>query len=169
MQGKITDPKPYPPGQVVTSVWKGPVFVNPYNSDELYVLTESGVKYSNDAGATFSTDSRLTQLITGNNAYPLTPGFTGGDRSGVRIANRSDRNQMGALADMAFLRDDPTLVVSVSPFTGLFYKKSGHWRDLSSYLMKPLTPISSVAIDSSTIYFATEGRGVFRLIGYRNG
>jgi hypothetical protein len=73
---------------------------------------------------------------------------------------------MGALADMAFLREDPGVAVACSPHTGLFYKSCGRWLDLTSFLVSPRTPISSVAIDSSSIYFATESRGVFRLIGY---
>lgn len=168
VQGKITDPLPYPASRIVDSVWKGPVFVNPYRPGELYVLTETGVRVSQNGGASFDADAVLTQLVTGGSAYPLTPGFSGGDGTGVRFANRSDLNPMGALSDVAFLRDDPGVAAACSPYTGLFYKSNGKWTDLNSFIGRPVAPISSVAIDTTTIYFATEGRGVFRLIGYQN-
>jgi hypothetical protein len=129
-QGNITDPQPYPPSRIVSSMWKGRVFVNLYCRGELYVLTEAGVQVSDDEGSSFVPDTALTQLVTSAGTYPLTPGFSGGGGRGVRIANRSDRNQMGALADMAFLRDDPDPVAAVSPYTGLFYKSAGDWQDL---------------------------------------
>jgi hypothetical protein len=168
VQGKLSDPQPYPfsniPGDSL--LYKGPIFVNPYNRDEIFVLTASGVRASKNGGSSFEPDAALTALVSGGNAYPIGSGFPGGDSSGVRIANRSSRNAMGALADVAFLRDNPDIAVACSPFTGLFYRSSGKWLDLSSFLISPKTPISSVAIDPSTIYFATEGRGLFRLIGY---
>jgi hypothetical protein len=39
VQGKISDPQPYPESGILidTALWKGPVFVNPYNRDEIYV------------------------------------------------------------------------------------------------------------------------------------
>ena len=86
--------------------------------------------------------------------------FPGGDDTGVRKANRSDLNAMGAVADMAFVRGNPSVAVACSPFTGLFYKPAaGSWVNLNTFLVTPRTPISSVAIEASTIYFAYEGRG----------
>jgi len=168
VQGRIADPRPYPDSRILSDdhLWKGPVFVNPYNRDEIFVLTTGGVRVSQNGGAEFTLDKPLTALVNGGGAYPLTPAFPGGDPTGVRKANRSDLNAMGALADLAFLREDPSVAVASSPYTGLFYRSGGQWLDLAPFLPAIRTPISSVAIDTSSIYFATEGRGVFRLIGY---
>jgi len=171
VQGKLSDATPYPVSGIVADpvLWKGPVFVNPYNADELFVLTSNGVQVTTTGGQSFASDVKLTALVTGSGSYQIGSAFSGGDTSGVRQANRSDRNAMGALSDMAFLRQDPSIAVASSPFTGLFYRKYNAWLDLNAYIPSPRTPISSVAVDSSTLYFATEGRGVFRLIGYSNG
>ena len=77
---------------------------------------------------------------------------------------RLSRAGEGTLSDMAFLRDDPGGTVD----GGLFYKSKDKWQDLRSFLIGPTMTISSVAIDPTSIYFATEGRGVFRLIAYQN-
>jgi hypothetical protein len=171
VQGKLSDPKPYPNSGILAdpSLWKGPVFVNPYKADEIFVLTSNGIQVSNTQGESFAVDANLTALVTGSGTYAVGSVFSGGNSAGVRQANRSALNGMGALSDMAFLREDPTIAVASSPFTGLFYRKNNKWLNLSSYLLTPRAPISSVAVDPSTLYFATEGRGVFRLIGYSNG
>ncbi len=169
VQGKIADPTPYSDSQMVDSVFKGPVFVNPYNPAELYVLTATGVRVSEDSGTSFNPDTQLSQLITGNSTYRLLPGFAGDKAYNVRFTNRFNLNPMGALTSMAFRRDKPDTLVAASPYTGIFYKEGGGaWTDLNSFFPNPIAPISSVAIDSESIYFATEGRGIFRLIAYQN-
>jgi hypothetical protein len=166
--GNISDPTPYPNSQMVDSVYKGPVFVNPYNSAEIYVLTATGTQYSEDSGSSFQQDTQLTQFLTAGSTYPLSPGFAGDVGTNVRMTNRFDRNPMGALADMAFRSDKPSVIVAASPYTGVFCKCGGGWTDLNQFFDNPIAPISSVAVDSEDIYFATEGRGLFRIIGYQN-
>jgi hypothetical protein len=173
VQGNIQDAKPYPNSQLLVAAQDaaiphsyGPAFVNPYNLiGEIYALTGTGVRVSNDGGASFKPDPVLTSLITGNGKYPLTGTFAGGDSTGVRIASRAVF--LGTLSDMDFCRTDPSLAVAASPFTGVFYRdKQRQWHDLSSTLPTPHAPVSSVRIDCQAIYVGTEGGGVFRITGF---
>jgi hypothetical protein len=143
----------------------GPVFVNPYNPDHIFVLTSSGVRVSTNGGASFQPDTELTNLITNNGEFPLIGAFPGGAGSAVRIASRAVA--FGTLADMAFCRNNLNLVVAGSPFTGVFFRsETGKWRDLTGQLPKPFSPVSSVQIDCDSIYVATEGGGVTRITGF---
>ena len=167
--GNITDPTPYPNSQMVDSVYKGPVFVNPYNSAEIYVLTAAGIQASENSGASFTTDTQLTQLLTAGGSYPLSPGFSGDAANNVRMTNRFNLNPMGALTSMAFRSDKPSVIVAASPYTGIFCKCGGSaWTNMNTFFPNLIAPISSVAVDSNSLYFATEGRGLFRIIGYEN-
>ena len=42
----------------------GPAFVNPYDTNNLYVLTMRGVQVSSDGGQTFQPETELTALVT---------------------------------------------------------------------------------------------------------
>jgi hypothetical protein len=144
----------------------GPAFVNPYNPNMLYVLAANGVKVSFDGGANFQDEVTLTALLTGSGTFPFTGNFSGGNGQFVSIGSRA--NAMGTLSDMAFYRDNPNRVVAASPFTGVFYTSGdGCWRDLSPYLPRPHTPVSSVGIDCEAIYAGMEGRSLVRIVGYR--
>lgn len=87
---------------MVDSVFKGPVFVNPYNSAESYVLTATGIQVSENSGTSFAPDAKLTQLVTDSSAYPLFPGFSGDIDDNVRKTNRCNLNPMGALHQHGF-------------------------------------------------------------------
>jgi len=156
------------PGNMLAgSATYGPVFVNPYNPLQIYVLTDGGVRVSQDGGQTFVLDSVLTNLITANGIYPLTGKFSGGDSFGVRIATRAVL--LGTLADMDFRRDDPRLAVAASAFSGAMFKdKAGKWHDLTPLLQKPLSSVSSVRIDCDAIYVSTEGGGTTQISNYEN-
>jgi hypothetical protein len=166
VQGNVFAARPWlDSGMLDGSPAYGPVFVNPYNPSELYVLTNTGVRNSETGGESFQTDSVLTNLITANGKYPLTGRFSGGNDTGVRMASRAV--VLGSLSDMDFRRDDPRLAVAASPFAGAFFRdKTGKWHDLTSLLPRPLVSVSSVRIDCDAIYVGTEGGGIYRITGY---
>jgi hypothetical protein len=145
----------------------GPVFVNPYDPSQVYVLTETGVRFSDNGGLEFDPEPTLTNLISGNNKYPISSVCSGGNSDNVRVATRAVA--LGALADMDFRRDDPRMAVAVSPFTGVFFKdKNGKWHDLTSFLPTPLSSVSSARISCDAIYVGTEGGGITRIANYEN-
>ena len=75
----------------------------------------------------------------------------------MRKTNRCNLNPMGALTSMAFRRDKPDIVVAASPYTGIFCKCGSTDRTrLNSFFPNLIAPISSVAGDADSIYFATE-------------
>src|SRR5262249_23685878 len=134
----------------------GPLFVDPYDTRELFASTATGVFASHDGGLTFALDARLTALVSGDGKYPLPASFAGGNRRNVLHATQA--NPMCPLSCMAFLRDDPKTVVAASPFTGVFVRHHDQpWRDLSDQLPRPFSPVSTVAITPRSIYVGTEG------------
>ena len=42
----------------------GPVFVNPYDANNIYAVIVRGVEVSNDGGQSFQADKELTSLVT---------------------------------------------------------------------------------------------------------
>jgi hypothetical protein len=166
VQGNVFEMRPWlDSGMLDGSPAYGPVFVNPYNPSELYVLTSTGVRNSETGGESFQTDSALTNLITSNGKYPPIGQFSGGNSTGIRIASRAVT--LGSLSDLDFRRDDPRLAVAASPFAGVFFRdKTGKWHDLTPLLPRPLTSVSSARIDCDAIYVGTEGGGIYRITGY---
>jgi hypothetical protein len=157
--------KPMPVAEVNPMAEYGPLFVNPYDSSELFVSTAAGVFASHDGGAKFALDKALTALASANGRYPAQGVFAGGN--GRDVLHATQANPMCPLSCMAFLRDDPRIAVACSPFTGVFVRKAGGaWHDLSDHLPKPFTPVSSVAITPAAIHVATEGRGVLAIRDY---
>jgi len=143
--------------------WHGPAFVNPYNPNRVFVLTSSGIKVSTDGGANFQNDTALTALLTASGKFPLTGTFNGGNGNYVVAGNHGV--PMGTLSHMAFDRSQPSRMVAASPFTGVFYDNgSGTWTDLTGLLPKPLAPVSAVGISGPSIYAATQGRGLLRIL-----
>ncbi|MGC2530929.1 MAG: hypothetical protein WA639_24555, partial [Candidatus Acidiferrum sp.] len=178
VQGNLLQSRPWPASGILlhangasglNDTTYGPVFANPYNEQEVFVLTSTGIQVSETGGFAFQTDTELTSLLTDGGKFPLTANFDGGNGRNVRRGVGSRATLMGTLSHMAFLRDNPKVMVAASPFTGLFYKgPGGKWISLNAYLRRPYTPISAVAIDGEAIYFVTEGRGIFRLLNYQN-
>ena len=167
VQGSVLDKTPFPNSGILDgSQAFGPVFVNPYKSSEVYVLTSGGVVVSENGGFSFAPDKTLTALITGQGKYPLTGAFAGGDETGVRKASRAVA--MGTLANITFDRADPGAVVAVSPFTGVFYRnEAGLWTDLSSLLPRPMSSPSDGRIVGDNIFVSTEGGGVVHISGFK--
>ena len=167
VQGNVLQKLPWPASNILTgSKASGPVFVNPYDPTQLYVLTSQGVRVSTNSGFSFSTDSVLTNLITASNKYSLTGNFVGGDGENVRQSTRAV--PLGILSDMGFCRYNPKLAVAASLFSGVFFKdESDAWHDLTSLLPQPHGQVSSVRMDCEAIYVATEGGGIYRITGYR--
>jgi hypothetical protein len=130
-------------------------------------MTTNGVVVSADSGNSFNPDTQLTNLISGSGKYPINSNFSGGNGNHVPQSMDSHANSMCPLSCMGFDRANPTKIVASSPFTGIFYKDGSHaWVDYSAWLLKPYSPISTVAIDDKDIYFGMEGRGLMRMYGY---
>jgi hypothetical protein len=120
-----------------------PAFANPFNPLELFVLTTTGVLRSETGGTGFMAENSLHALL--------------------------GRGSAGSVVHMAFHRGDPREAALATSSMILFRDRAGVWHDLSGYLPRPATgPISSVGIDAEAIYVASDGRGVFRIIGHRN-
>lgn len=139
----------------------GPVFVNPYDPNQLFVLTSSAIMVSNNSGSSFSRDDVLTALLTSNEKFRLIGRFGGMNEHNLPLLHRA--SPMATLSHMAFNRDRPHEVIAASPYTGLFYSRGdGTWLDLTASLTQPLSPISSVGFDYTGIYVVMEGRSILR-------
>ena len=167
VRGTVLDPTPFPASGILDgSGTFGPVFVNPYNADELYVLTNAGVMVSENGGFSFKPDTALTQLIQGRGKYQLTGIFSGGDFATAKLGSRAVA--MGTLANVSFYRGNPRIAVAASPFTGVFFKdEAGAWHDLSGILPQPVSSVSDARLDGANIYVSTEGAGVIEILDYR--
>jgi hypothetical protein len=165
---------PYTAGEVQ----HGPVFVNPYDPNMIYVSCTDGIYHSvksvrtprqkRDSGdLKFERDVELTNLVSGNGKYPIDRTFPGGNDINVSHSNQSSLNAMYPVSWVSFNRFKPEQVVASSPFTGVFFKDgTNKWRDLSAVLPKPFTPVSSVNINNQGIYVTTEGRGMLEINNY---
>jgi hypothetical protein len=153
------------PSQLLWGGPKGPVFVNPYNANQIYALTATGVRYTTSGGnksGDWRTDTALTNAITGNGQYPLTGTFGGGNGTNVQVGSHAVL--LGTLSDMAFELGLPDHVAAASPFTGVFYNKGdGQWIDLRAGLPQVFTPVSSVAIFGNVVVVGMEGRGLWQI------
>jgi len=174
VQGNMFAPQPFPDSGILDGGLLGPVFVNPFNSYELYVLTNKGVQYSNNGGFSFATDSVLTNLITGSGKYRLIGNFLGNNGTNVDLsagyAMDFGNQSVGTLSAVAFNRSTPGEVAAASPFAGVFFRSAkGRWTDLSTSVPRPLTPISSLALNNTSLYVALRGRGVVIIRQFRDG
>jgi hypothetical protein len=153
------------PSQLLWGGPKGPVFVNPYNANQIYALTAVGVRFTTKGGTNprdWRDETALTRAITGNGQYPLT-GYVADNVTNVMLAAR--RWGAATLADMAFEFGLPDHVVAASPFTGVFYNKGdGQWSDMRAGLPSVYTPVSSVAIFGNAITVGMEGRGLWEIL-----
>ena len=144
----------------------GPVFVNPYDADVVYVLTTTGVVFTTNATSAtpmFTTDTVLSSLLTANGTYSFASGFPGGNSTNVDQAFHNGGWPTETLSDMAFDYDDPSHLAAASPFTGAFANIGNGWLDLGQSLPKPLSPVVSVAISGTTLTVSTMGRGILVL------
>jgi hypothetical protein len=134
-------------GLVANGSQFGPAFVNPYNSKVIYVTSASAIQVSTNGGASFVRDKSLTALVTRNGAQPTK-----------------------SLVHMAFLYDNPARVAAITSSGGLFVKSTfTGWHDLSGVLPKPSTPLVAVGIDCESVYVATDGRSLPRVLEYSVG
>jgi hypothetical protein len=144
----------------------GPVFVNPYDADVVYVLTSTGVVVSRNATSTnavFQPDSALSNFLSANGTYSFKAGYPGADSTNVDAAIHNGGWPTETLSDMAFDQGDPSHVAASSPFTGVFANLGKGWLNLGQYLPKPLSPAVSVDIVDQRVYVGLMGRGVLRL------
>jgi hypothetical protein len=128
-------------------VWSaafGPAFVNPYDSNMIFALTNTTIQVSSDGGKTFPTEAQLTSLVRGSSNLP-----------------------MSSLAQIGFNYDNPAEIV-VGAQTGLFFRSAaGRWANLTALLPKPLALITGVGIDSEALYVSFDSRSIVRVTGYR--
>jgi hypothetical protein len=123
----------------------GPAFVNPYDSNTLYVITPQSIKASVDGGKSFNAEAQLTALVAGSQNLP-TP----------------------TLAQIGFNYDNPAEMVAGAA-SGVFYRNgSGQWVDLTWLLPRPLSLITGVGIDCEAIYVSFDSRSIARITSYRN-
>ncbi len=155
------------------SAARGPVFPDPYDAGDVYVLTATGARHSSSFGAPFQPDTVLTALITGSGTFPIVGDYPGGVDSvgfygefGGGPMGGSHALLMATLGQIAFDRQDPKSYVVAAPYTGVFYSDHGAWRDLTPYLPTPRPEVSSVAIDHNAVFVSLEGGGVWRIGSY---
>ncbi len=154
----------------------GPLYVNPYNPDHIFIITEDGIRIPNknvgaEVGAQtpFEVDNVLTALLTNSGEFPLTLSFGGGNGKDIIHASQADSFPKPILGDVGFNRSESNervfAAVVASPVTGVFYQEGINraWKSLTPYLPKPFTMPSCVGMDASYVYVGTEGRGIFRL------
>jgi hypothetical protein len=135
----------------------GPVFVDPYDPNHVFVATsDNGVTVSVDGGTTpFKPDPVLTALLTDSGHFPLL----------VQGQGRTYLNEV------SFDRNRSHSVVASSPFTGAFWAADDEriWVALSPALSHPAVSVTDVGIDPASIYIGTQGRGIISVSGYQNG
>lgn len=143
----------------------GPVFPNPYNNREVWILGSDGVYVSKD-GATTSPDPVLTALITDSGRYEISHNNVD-DRTFDGIAEMPFGGRtvsMGPLADMAFARDRANVRVAAGTVTGVFYDDGdGIWRSLTPSLPRPLAIVTGVKTDGRSVFVSFGGRSVVRV------
>lgn len=151
----------------------GPVYVNPYNANQVYVLTDHGVMFTPGTEKVtefteFQQDEVLTSLLTASGTYELGRSYGGGNNIGTYTDHRARASY--SIAQMVFNRAAPNEILVGSPVNGLFVSSEKRkWLNLSNYLPKPLTQISGVAIDRERVYVVFEGRGIWRITNYQRG
>jgi len=95
--------------------------------------------------------------------------FFNPDGQFMAVGSRGHSISLGTLSHMIFFRDKPNEVAAASPFTGIFHTNGdSRWRVLTPFLPQPLSSVSSVGIDDTTVYAAFEGRSIVGMAGYRN-
>ena len=171
VQGNVLQQQPWPPSQILAGASIGPVFANPWNPQQLYVLTKGGVMYSSTGGFGFAIDQALTNLVNGAGKFPMTGDFSGsttGSGTTIDFGNSYVSAHMGTLSAVAFNRENINERVAASPFTGLFYSRGdGEWTDLSKAMPRPATSISDVGLVGDELYVTTEGRGLLNIRQFR--
>ena len=144
----------------------GPVYVNPYSAVELWVIQKDGVYWSKDQGSTWHVDPVLTALVTASGRYSLTAvvGDPNSFDANTNLYFGARAFSMNPLADLRFARSNPSIRVAAGAETGVFYDRGdGIWRDLTPTLPRPLSVVSGVATDGSSVYVSLEGRSVVKI------
>ncbi|GAC1350082.1 MAG: hypothetical protein NVSMB27_29230 [Ktedonobacteraceae bacterium] len=125
---------------LVSSATFGPAFINPWDKNVLYILTNNGIQVSTNGGMNFTPEATLTSLVAGAGKFP-----------------------MSTVSQIAFNYDNPSEQVCGAQ-SGVFYSTgNGTWTDLTALLPLPLTPVMAVGIDNEGVYVATDGRSLLRI------
>ncbi len=153
----------------------GPLHVNPYDPNHLFVSTFDGVRVTSGtpvgAQTAFTRDDVLTALVTESGRYDVSLVFNGGNCLGVIGCSQAGAFPKRALGKVAFLRGAGHSVVVAAPVAGVFFASDDQrrWISLAQYLPRPYTMVSDAAWDGETAFVAFEGRGVFRFVAPDGG
>jgi hypothetical protein len=148
----------------------GPLHVNPFDPNHVFVLTADGVRVTRgalvQAQTVFDRDATLTQLLTESGTYATDLVFAGCNGDRVVGCSQAGAFPKQIISNMAFRRGPQPSVIVGSPVAGLFYAvdETRQWLSLGSSLPTPFTMISDVAYDGVTAYASFEGRGVWRFV-----
>lgn len=125
-------------------------FADPYRPN-IYVLSDSGIYFSANAGANWTRDTLLENAITENGAFPL-------------AFPASESSLIAVLQDMVFDPLNPGYRFAVGP-AGVFYTIDGvHWDHFLLTAAMPMRPNSlSYNPCERTLYVATTNRGVLKI------
>lgn len=144
--------------------------MNATNDAVIFVQGRGGLFRSTNQGDSFQADTVLQALLTRSATYPWTATYTGGaaqlegDVAGHNVRATQGR-KLTTLADVNGDMFDNFRLVAASAFGELFFQDTriGVWQDLSAYLPRRITAISSAVIDHDGVYVSLEGRGVWRI------
>jgi hypothetical protein len=128
-------------------------FVNPYVSNEIYIIDESAIKRSTDGGVHWNMDRELDMAVTENGRYSYDI---------MQISDNSNSVINSVINDMVFVPNEPTRFAVGN--AGVFFSRDGkHWELLLSTRALPghpaaayFDPISDPA--DRALYVAFDGR-----------
>ena len=140
-------------------------FVNPYKSENIYVLDTAHVWRSSDAGSSWKIDKALESALTENGAFPIDLKPSNG---GLDPLDPGRTPYEALLQDMAFDPNDPKAMIAVGP-AGVFSTSDGTTWDTVALASALNTRIMSTFLDTVTdapdrsLYVATPFRGLLKL------
>jgi hypothetical protein len=143
----VPSPPATPAGKTATRAHR--FFVDPFNSNTIYLLDDAAVKRSDDGGATWIVDVSLDNAVTESHVYSYAGAFA-------------------VIKDMIFVRGESRTRFAVGN-AGVFYTLNGvNWSRLLSTSALPSHPVSAYFDPISdpcdrALYVALDGRGLLRI------
>ncbi|MEP7266639.1 MAG: hypothetical protein ABI844_03355 [Saprospiraceae bacterium] len=123
-------------------------FVNPFNPNLMYVIDLSGIRRSDNGGASWVLDNILDSLVSENKTFKYN-----GDNSLIQ--------------DIAFSRDQPNIRFVIANSGVYMATNNFDWRRLMNSTAMPSNPFAGSFDDISdqcdrSLYVATNGRGILK-------
>ena len=143
----VPSPGTTPAGQTASNAYR--FFVDPYNSNTIYILDDSAIKRSDDGGATWQVDTSLDNAITEDHRYSYSADFA-------------------VIKDIIFVRGEDSTRFAVGS-AGVFYTLDArNWRRLLSTSALPSHPVAAYFDNISdpcdrALYVGLAGRGILRI------